>query len=542
VEPALALPELATLVLPEPWRSLRGGQPKQQLEAQIIPEYLQSRRWFAGREAGIDSVSLELSQALADNDTGCLLTIFSVTLRDGSSQQYFLPLDVQWEDQERDPRLFIAWTLARVRSGSRPGFLLDALGDDLATGRLIAGFGPVSKGESCSYGPVRFSLTPAFPDSVDLLSAHITRGQEEQSNTSLRLGEHVILKAYRRLQGGIHPELEIGHFLTEVAGYANAAPLLGAIELVPDQGPPTALAVLQGFIPNQGDGWHFSLDYLSRYLDDIHLAEEPEAAQFQDHAGYLQLMETLGQRVAELHHAFAMPTEDPAFRAEEISRQDRDYLLLQIGQYTDSARASLQALRGSDIAPALTAAIDRLLQQWTEIDRLVETLLPERPTALRTRCHGDLHLGQVLLAEQDFFIVDFEGEPMRPLAERRAKQIPLRDLAGLLRSIDYAGDAAAKAYHQRHAENTDRDIRHSCRQWCQLATRTLLDSYRNHIQGCRSCPVAPEEFDRLVALFMLEKACYEIIYEANHRPAWADIPIAGLLNWLEHCSEVGIHG
>ncbi|WP_197911757.1 phosphotransferase [Kineobactrum salinum] len=254
------------------------------------------------------------------------------------------------------------------------------------------------------------------------------------------------------------------------------------------------------------------------------------------------MMETLGQRVAELHHAFAMPVEDPAFGAEEVSPQDHNYLLLQIKQYTDSAHASLQTLLRGDIEPALSANIDKLLLQWTRIDHLARTLLPERPTALRTRCHGDLHLGQVLLAEQDFFIVDFEGEPMRPIAERRAKQIPLRDLAGLMRSIDYAGHAAAKSYHQRHAGNPEGDALETCRHWCRLATQTLLDSYRNHIQDCRSCPVAEEEFDRLLALFILEKACYEIIYEANHRPAWADIPVAGLLDWLDHCSEAGING
>ncbi|WP_408610756.1 maltokinase N-terminal cap-like domain-containing protein [Kineobactrum salinum] len=252
MEPALALPELATLVLPRIWGSLRQGQPKTQLETKVVPEYLQSQRWFAGREAGIDSTSLVLSQSLRDDDTGCLLSIFSVTLRDGSSQQYFLPLDIQWEDQERDARLFIALALARVRSGSRPGFLLDALGDDLATAGLIAGFGPVSRGGSQSYGPIRFSLSAAFPDTVELASAPVTRNHEEQSNTSLRLGEHVMLKAYRRLQGGVHPELEIGRFLTEVAGYAHAAPLFGPSNWFPTPGRPQHLQYCRALFPIRG--------------------------------------------------------------------------------------------------------------------------------------------------------------------------------------------------------------------------------------------------------------------------------------------------
>jgi maltose alpha-D-glucosyltransferase/alpha-amylase len=357
----------------------------------------------------------------------------------------------------------------------------------------------------------------------------------EQSNTSVLVGDRMMVKAYRKLVRGEHPELEIGRFLTEVADYHNTPALLGAVLHVEDGGPTTALMIVQAFVRNQGDGWSFTIDQLVRYLDEIRLgaasAEEPTEASAEDLAFYLSLAGTLGQRTAELHRALAVESGNPDFEPEPITEEDTS-------RWVDAAKAQAQRAFGrlEQASSRLTgdehAQAQALLARHQECIDLIGSLIAGGVTAFKTRYHGDYHLGQVLKAQNDWFIIDFEGEPAKSLDQRRAKHSPLRDVAGMLRSFNYAAWAAVKRVEDLQADAGPK-VLGSALEWEQRAAKAFLTSYHDAITGCPSYPADEAVAKRLLDLFTLEKALYEIAYEAANRPAWLGIPIKGVTGILD---------
>jgi maltose alpha-D-glucosyltransferase/alpha-amylase len=351
------------------------------------------------------------------------------------------------------------------------------------------------------------------------------------------IGNRLVLKAYRKLAPGVQPEVEIGRFLIEEAGFANAPPLLGAIERIAADGTSTALAAAFGFVRNQGDGWVYTIEYLHRTLDQLRLiatAERPAGAavapEHEPHAFYLAQVRVLGQRTAELHRALATATDDPAFAAEPIGKADLDHWQRALRRQADAA---LRALRQA--APKLDGG-DReraqaVLARRNDCYARIAALTQPGIAATKTRIHGDYHLGQVLVAQNDFYILDFEGEPARPLAERRVKSSPLKDVAGMLRSFDYAAWAAAIGLAEAHPASAA-VIRTLAESWRAATAQAFLEAYRETIAGCPSYPESPAEASRLLDLFLLEKALYEICYEAANRPAWIGIPLKGMTNLL----------
>ena len=341
------------------------------------------------------------------------------------------------------------------------------------------------------------------------------------------IGKRAVFKAYRRLQAGVQPEIEIGRFLTEVAGFANTPPLLGAIERVGADGAPTALAAAFGFVATRATAGRYThrLSATGRWTSSACTPPRGRTgcrarrgpARLLPGAGRL-----LGQRTAELHRALATPTEDPAFAAEPITRAD--------------LKAWQRAVRRQ--AEAAFKALEHVLPQLDEGDRSrVQALLAHRDDgyaridalteppvrAAKTRVHGDYHLGQVLVAQNDFYILDFEGEPARPLAERRAKSSPLKDVAGMLRSFDYAAWAAVASLAEVDP-GTGEIVRTLAEAWRQASAAAFLGGYRETIAGCPSHPEDAAEAERLLNLFLLEKALYEICYDAANRPLWLRIP------------------
>jgi maltose alpha-D-glucosyltransferase/alpha-amylase len=355
----------------------------------------------------------------------------------------------------------------------------------------------------------------------------------EQSNTSVLIGEDMILKALRRLQPGIHPEVEIGRFLTDVAGFRNAPPLLGSVEMVDAGGEPTAIAVLQGFVRNQGDGWSFTLDYLDRVLGQLEMVPTSIEVNQEDlHAMFRALSQTLGTRIGELHQAFALAVDDPAFRPESVTESDVATWKSLIRQQAAQAQAALQRVfETGTIGADVRFDVETLLGRWAEVDRTIEAALPTVPQVKKTRLHGDMHLGQVVVVRDDFYILDFEGEPLRSMDQRRAKHSPLRDVAGMLRSFSYV---ARTALQQRgnHRPEMRRQLDRAIDEWERQMIGAFIESYRAAAAGCPSIPVDDATFQRLLHLFLLEKALYEICYEATNRPDWIAIPLYGVLRLL----------
>jgi maltose alpha-D-glucosyltransferase/alpha-amylase len=346
----------------------------------------------------------------------------------------------------------------------------------------------------------------------------------------------VILKIYRKLEAGIHPELEIGRFLTDVAGYANTPPLYGSIERIGSDGVPSAYGAAFGFVSNQGDGWRYTLDHLDRVLDEARLI--PEASRrppVEQHELYLTIARLLGQRTAELHRAFAIDTEDPAFMREPATAKDLEAWKADVLAQLDAGYAALGGLRqGAD--EGLAAELDGALEQRPAIEAAVKGIDTLPPGLAKTRLHGDYHLGQVLVAKGDILILDFEGEPRRPLAERRAKGSPIRDVAGMLRSFDYAAWAAISRFAESDPTASDQ-LLGPAMAWRDLAQQAFLDGYKAAIGDCPVWPADPAETDRLLRLFLIQKLFYEVGYEAANRPAWLRIPLSGIRDLLGDNSE-----
>jgi maltose alpha-D-glucosyltransferase/alpha-amylase len=539
----LPAPELVTIVLADTWGSLTGGRGRETLLGQALPDFLPRQRWYGDKARRMARIEVAGQGLLRHPGGGAqwLLSAYRTEFSDGGEPRtYFLPLALEWENADSDPlAAHGGHVVAKVRRGPHVGVVYDATQDpDLArvlTKAILDG------GSLDGDGGRRITFTPtAAGKEVPLdMTAEAGRLGKEQSNTSLYVGETLILKVFRRLETGIHPEVEIGRFLTDVAGFKNIPPLYGYAELEMPDGGTSALAVLQGFVRNQGDGWQYTLDYLDRFLEEAELktpeqiAAEAEGEEGRLHGYYIATARVLGQRVAEMHRAFALKTGDPAFDPEPVEAADLDLWRGRLRTQAKAAKAALKVARarldgdGGGPDGERAAEIDAVLDTWPAVKEHIDALLSAPVEALKTRQHGDLHLGQVMVVKDDWFLLDFEGEPVKSLEERRRKVSPLRDVAGILRSFNYAAWAAL---FKRGAYSPDLLARLVpwAEDWEQQARQAFLDGYTQTIGDCRVVPADPADARRLIDAFTLEKALYEIAYEADNRPDWLRIPLQGM--------------
>jgi maltose alpha-D-glucosyltransferase/alpha-amylase len=345
------------------------------------------------------------------------------------------------------------------------------------------------------------------------------------TNTTMTFDDRVFLKVYRRLRAGLNPEVEIGRFLTEASRFGNIAPMAGTLELEVENGGAMTLAVLQGYVPSQGDMWAYTQGYLGRYLQNVHYQPLPEDLET-PHAPYRALAEVLGRRTGDLHTALARRTGDAAFDPAPVSVDD---VRTWRNRIAEDAVATLGRLgevgsASGSASQALEAASDRLLER-------IQRAVPDSFEAMKTRYHGDLHLAQVLVVENDFVFIDFEGEPGRGLAERREKHSPLRDIAGMLRSFSYAASVATAPFSSEY-EEIRRRMEACVSAWERVSVESFLSAYQEAAAASPGLPRDTGARRGLLELFTIEKALYELRYELDHRPDWADIPIRGLLALL----------
>jgi len=555
-EPLQAMPEPPVVVLPagrEPRRDGRvplrlGSRQRALLEREALPSFLGVRRWFAAKSGEVERVEIGETVEIEDGDKSFVLALVRVHMASEDEQEgpqlYALPLSAAWESGKEDPLQRLAqYAVAKLRRRSKMGVLYDAVADEDFSHTLL---GAMSEGREVkmSRGEIRFTRTNVFAALAGEdagASLQVRRSGVEQTNTSIILGERLVLKLYRRLQRGTNPDLEVGRFLTEVARFENTPPLAGAAEYHAQDGEPTTLAVLQGFVPNQGDGWSYVLDRLAMYLEDQLIspyipdngdeAAEHEGPDEAEYAFFLSLMRTLGYRTGELHKAFATPTGDPAFAAESVSDEEfRGWTeaILEEGRRT----MRLLQRRRDGLPEEARAEADELLERRKEVGKRIREIAKMKIEAVKTRHHGDYHLGQVLVSNNDFQIIDFEGEPARPLEERRKKHSPLRDVAGMVRSFNYAAHAALRNVSGERMDNYD-EMRGWAADWERRVREAFLEGYEGGVAGCPSYPEDQGQAGALIELFTLEKALYEIRYELDNRPDWVGIPVRGILGLLD---------
>ena len=498
-----------------------------QFERQTLAEYLPLQRWFATKDHRIKDVTLSKLSELSDGQH--LLSVVNVKSSGADLQQYFLPLSIEWGEDALTMGPRLPATLAKVRRANRVGAIVDAAVDeDFAVTMLDE----LKSGDTLADGDGRIEFRPAEalgtieePGEPRLLSA-------EQSNTSIAFSDTLILKLFRRLQKGIQPDIEVARFLSEETDFEASPTLLGTIDWIDGDGTTTTLAAASEFIPNQGDGWHYVTEALELDMErqdmtgDLALAPEDGTML----GGPLDLGRVLGKRTAELHRALASGKDGTAFAPESLTQDDVTQLAEGVAGELDTVLDHLDASLG-ELKVNHRALAEELLRRRNRLQERLRTVCALRPSGSKSRVHGDFHLGQVLVAQSDVVIIDFEGEPTRSLVERTAKTSPLRDVAGMLRSFDYALWSTVRRRVELGADPAQTLV--GIEGWRQTTQGAFLSAYRETIGGSRGHPASTDFENALLDLFLIQKAGYEVAYELAMRPDWIDIPVRGLLELTE---------
>ena len=562
------------------WSGLTSGEGLTILQ-DALRSWVPNQRWFGAKSRSIDAVCVRSYAVLFDGDSKVqdreaeetkaskhwlqrpALFLLEVKYKEGGIDAYQVPLALCRDNEETDKALQPMNIITKVQTPNGVAILCDAISQEEFRQALLRSMeaeavvalhavSDTKSSDAQTQGEVSASSSKLFVNFRGDGPLTSKAGSAEQSNTSILYSGKMILKLFRRLQSGVNPDIEIGRFLTEVAHFPHTAPLLGEIVVRTGKSEnvsTTSLAMLQALIANEGDGWEWTLHELELLYDSVAASGSPKdsdliaslsadsnisedlVARNQRYAGAAAL---LGRRTAELHLALAIDTDNEAFRAEPITI---DTLQKDIRRAQNEASVALDVLKLRlptlpDEVMEDAAAV--LSQRGALLSRLTETNIGT-PTGKRIRIHGDYHLGQVLRADGDFVLLDFEGEPARPLEERRRKQCPLKDVAGMLRSFSYAAWFALDRAVQQKPENAG-----SLRAWGELWQNSVcsafLASYREFISLQSGLLPEPAQAESLLQLYLLEKALYELVYELNNRPNWVRVPLAGILSVLRGSS------
>ncbi len=519
------LPEYATLVLRQNIEELLSGRSRDILEKESLVQYLPKRRWYASKQRGAVNMQIATVSRMSSekaSSPGQTLVLAEIDVKpadgDGHADRYLLPIGFVGEGQPLGS-LPQQLALAKVRRSKDVGFITDAFALDRFALQVVDLMRKKARTPGID-GEVRFLPTDALEDFTLPETPEIRRISAEQSNSSLVIDNAVVLKVIRKLSEGIHPEAEMGRFLTS-HGFAHMPAMLGEVSRTSKKGERYTLMLLQRFIHNQGDAWQWTLSTLARAghvggLPVLDVSGGPSADDSDVMSEFASFATSLGHRLGEMHSILALPETEEAFAPEQA-----DMAGLKV--WSDGAvrqiEAALQVMESAESPNAkLAGQVKNLLKKKPDLIRAVENLFRKATGALSIRIHGDFHLGQVLVSSGDVWLVDFEGEPAKPLKERRAKASPWRDVAGLLRSFDYAAAFAGRASNGDGASGDLLDV------YRETSTRSFLAAYRDAMP--EEAAIGSEE---LLKLFTLEKAAYEICYEAANRPAWISVPLEGFV-------------
>jgi maltose alpha-D-glucosyltransferase/alpha-amylase len=525
------------------------------LEA-VLLEYIKDRRWFRGKAR--DSWASEIQDVIPMHfaNRTVYLVLIEIEYSEGEPEIYLLPLTTATPEQAGTviaeyPHAAIAHLQPRSRGGVK--LLYDASVNEGFCNLILRAM-ERSRSFRGQYGRLSASRTKAFRNIVGprgKVSLETSPLKAEQSNTSIVYGNQLILKLYRRPEEGMNPDVEVGRFLTEETDYPNIARTAGALEYHRGRSQPVSLAILQSFVPNEGDAWQYTVDSLDRYFQDVlahptvqvppvprgkspSLAQEPPTLAKDTIGPYLASAQLLGRRTAELHLALASVPDDPDFAPEPFSMMYQTSLSQSMRSLSVRTlrllRERLRYLPDNvrEDAEKVLASEDSIIERFYLVRK-------RRISASRIRCHGDYHLGQVLYTGKDFVIIDFEGEPARSLSERRFKRSPLRDVAGMIRSFHYA--TRSGLLRQESLIARPEDELPTLAQWAQFwyvwVSSVFLTSYLDEVRQAHLLPEEPEQLKVLLDAYLMEKAIYEIGYELNNRPDWLSVPLQGILQLIE---------
>ena len=526
-----------------------------------LSRYVQSRRWFGGkgravvRQKGVDLVGLGRQPAPT-------LVMLELTYADGDPELYSVPILSITGQRAADVLLHHPEVvIARLGGDDEdPELLIDALADAESATELMR-----------AVSTRRQLTSESGTISIDLpndLRARLRRDGEdaeeirvigaEQSNSSVIVGSSAIAKVIRQLHSGENPDVELGRHLTRQGEFEQVAKVLGSVTWTPKKGDPHTLAIVSEYVPNEGDAWQHYLDDVSRHFEELMVAElEPPAAPrptdpiatarpaaardkaaSEEFGGFVESVDLLGRRTAQMHRALA-DSDDADMRPERFTALTQRSLYQGVRSQVRSVLSELRRAR-TRLGDSDLELAERVLDHGDQLIELLEPLRGDRLGGVRMRIHGDFHLGQALWTGKDFVIVDFEGEPARPISERRLRRSPLADVAGMCRSFGYAAHTAVRDQIERgllpeHADDRDVGASHEWAAWWQDAAGVVyLAGYLEEMADTELLPTDPEQTRDLLVAHLLEKATYEVRYELRYRPSWLSIPLKALLEQVNH--------
>ena len=550
-EPGIRAPVAA----PTGWEALVTGRDRALTDA--VWAYVRGRRWFGGKGRTVRGIAIQSAVPLPDAGGAAQVVLLRVEYVEGDPEVYALPLAYAAAGAGADAvrRDLPGALIADVREVGGDGVVYDGVYDRVTAAALLDVIARRRRARA-GHADLAGVQTQAFRRVVPWAGQAGATAPEpmvlrgEQSNTSLVFGDRCIVKLFRRPEPGPHPDFEIGRFLTERAAFPYAPQVGGAIDYRSGDETRT-FAILSQFVANEGDAWRYTLDELGHFYDRVAasgglpvppggtLVAAARAAEGSSEAAawvgpYLDAARLLGRRTAELHVALASDPADPDFAPEPFTPMYQRSIYQSV---RSTVRRALLTLRrcAADLDAAIRPMAEQVARAEDDLLERLRPLLEGRIDAVRIRTHGDYHLGQVLWTGKDFVIIDFEGEPARPLSERRHKRPALRDVAGMLRSFEYAALAALADESERGlgpAPDLQARVRAGARLWTSWVSTAFLAGYL----AAAGAPIVPSDSGSaqlLLDAFLIDKAAYELGYELNNRPGWAWIPLTGLLTLLD---------
>lgn len=526
------------------------------LENRIIPQFIRGQRWFGKKSKDVkftkvnDWIDLSATTGLQSG-----MLVLEIHYSDGEMDLYNMFVALEIENLDADGQgsgSKMPAIIAEVTDKDRKAILYDALDNEKFNAGLLT-YITEDKRIRGQVGFVESFKLPAF----DLITAKgeqvtpVKRVESEQSNSSIIYGNRFILKLFRHLEPGLNPDYEISRYLTETSPFSQVPAAAGVLGYTnPRLATLYTLGLLQEFVQNQGDAWSYTIAEFRRYYERcstkapllakmtppaVPLSElvniEPPEEVFELLGVYIKDAAKLGARTAEMHVALGKHSDLTAFQPEAISRNE----LIDISstmRYDVVKVFKLLEQKVRTAEPDLVNSIKSLLLYRPKVVDLLDRLATINEELTKIRCHGDYHLGQVLYSGGDFFILDFEGEPSKPLEQRIAKQTPLKDVAGMVRSFSYATYASLFLFTHNRAEDLEAFLpwAKACEAW---SSASFLKGYLHAMEGSTLVPSDRGEFFRALLPFMIDKAFYEIYYEVNNRPDWLRVPVSSVLEYLK---------
>lgn len=503
----------------------------------LLPSYVNTCRWFAGKARPQLGFAVQTVHALplTGGDVAYLL-ILEATYPGGPPETYLLPLSFLTDRASQTLPFRLADVPAKGRLGDatlggRVGTLIDAIYDERFRQALFTG---VQQNQTLdqSNGQLRFRRSKGLDEGDGVLRSQVL--PVDSSNSVMTFGDKYFLKLYRKLFSETNPEVDMVAFLTDESSFAHVPAFGGSLIWQRDRTEVT-LGMVQRMVPNEMDSWVQTGDYLNDFLYAV-----PQRI-FSVREDVFEQVELLAKRTGELHCALYRPHGEPAFAAEPFTDEYRDFLIRRFEDLLERRYALL-----IDNYTQLDPQAQRLAWVFMEAKEMIETFIADfrsRPLgSLRIRIHGDYHLGQVLAAtgddgNDDFVVIDFEGEPESSIGERKIKHSPLKDVAGMIRSYHYA--VSAKLFNSAETEGLDPDhLQRVSDRWFNLIRDTFLNAYFEVFGAPHPLFKNNNETNFLLLVYLLEKAVYELGYEISYRPSWVKIPLKGIIDVVREIEKI----